>query len=168
MEEARKAFEELAQEDFSVIRADANMLVDLANLTEVASYLGDVERAARLYELLRPHREQLVLVGPGVASHGSASRFLGVLAATLRRWDEAEGHFIHALAENARIGARPAVAHTQRHCAEMLLARRGPGDSTKAVELLTEAFRTSEELGMKRLADAVIALKPEVESLAAT
>jgi uncharacterized protein HemY len=37
---------------------------------------------------------------------------LGLLAETLKRWDEAEEHFEHALAMNERMGFQPWLART--------------------------------------------------------
>ena len=62
---------------------------------------------------------------------GSASHYLGMLAATMERWDDAEQHFQEALAMNARIGARPWLAYTQHQYARMLLARHQPGGPTR-------------------------------------
>jgi DNA-binding CsgD family transcriptional regulator len=86
-----------------------------------------------------------------VVCYGAASRYLGMLAATMERWEEAAQHFEDALAMNTRMGARPWSAHTQREYAKMLLARNQPGDSDKATALLTAALATARELGMHAL-----------------
>jgi hypothetical protein len=49
---------------------------------------------------------------------------------------------------NARIGARPWVAHTRHDYARMLLARAGPGDGDRALELRADARAGFRELGM--------------------
>jgi DNA-binding NarL/FixJ family response regulator len=74
-----------------------------------------------------------------------------MLAATMAQWDAAEQHFEDALVMNARIGARPWLAHTQHQYALMLLARNQPGDHEKAVTLLHKALTTARELGMSGL-----------------
>ena len=58
--------------------------------------------------------------------YGAASRYLGMLAATLGEFDKAEAHFEHALEMNERMGARPWLAHTKAEYA-LLLRRRGGG-----------------------------------------
>jgi DNA-binding NarL/FixJ family response regulator len=60
-------------------------------------------------------------------------------------------HFADALAMNARMGARPWLAHTQHQYAVMLLAHHQPGDRDKAMALLHEALTTARELGMHAL-----------------
>jgi DNA-binding NarL/FixJ family response regulator len=69
----------------------------------------------------------------------------------MERWEEAAQHFVDALAMNARMGARPWLAHTQYQYAVMLLARNQSGDRDKAVSLLHEALTTAHELGMQAL-----------------
>ena len=57
------------------------------------------------------------------------ARYIGLLAATSARPDDAEHHFERALDLNGRIGARPWLAHTQRDYARMLSTRDRPGDT---------------------------------------
>ncbi len=83
---------------------------------------------------------------------GPASRYLGLLAGTLARWDDAVRHFEDALEMNARIGGKPWTAHTEHDYAKMLLARDEPGDREKALARLEAAGVTARELGMKALA----------------
>jgi hypothetical protein len=59
---------------------------------------------------------------------------------------------------NARIGARPLVAHTQHDYARMLLQRDQPGDREQARALIAEALATYRELGMESWARAAAAL----------
>ena len=58
---------------------------------------------------------------------------------------------------NARMGARPWLAHTQHDYALMLLARHGPGDRQRAQQLLTAAVSTYRTLGMGSWARAATA-----------
>src|SRR5207247_2407581 len=82
----------------------------------------------------------------GVACSGAVSSYLGLLAATMRRWVEATLHFESGLEMNARIGARPRLACTQLGYAQMLLARGEPGDTEKALRLLAAVLETAQEL----------------------
>jgi hypothetical protein len=75
-----------------------------------------------------PHEGYNILIGPTAACYGAASRYLGMLAATMSHWDEAQRHFADALAMNARMGAKPWLAHTQYEYAKMLLSRGHPDD----------------------------------------
>ena len=151
--EARREFIALATHDFADLPRDQAWLVSIAFLAQVCAFLADTQHAATLYEFLQPYR-RLTIVGGNIGTAiciGAASRYLGLLAATLPQWEEAEQHFRDALAMNTRLGARPYVAHTQHEYARMLLARHHPGDREKALELLDRALATAQELGMKGL-----------------
>ena len=120
--------------------------------------MGDADRAATLHRLLLPYARHNAVINQTVCI-GSVSRSLGLVATTMRRWNEAARHFEDALELNARMGARPWVAETQRDYAEMLATRDHPGDRAKALDLLDHALSTGQELGMKRLVERVLALK---------
>ena len=119
-------------------------------LVDVCTFLEDIPRASTLYRLLLPYAGR-TCDGPGAACYGAASRYLGMLAATMERWEEAAQHFEDALAMNTRMRARPWLAHTQHEYAKMLLARNQPGDREEATALLNMALTTARELGMQPL-----------------
>ena len=162
--EARREFESLAAHDFADLPRNMARLFSLAFLAEVAAFLRDVLRAEILYGLLRPFARLNVTVGP-VLSFGAASRYLGLLAATMGHHDEAARHFEDALAMNARMGTRQALARTQAEYAEMLLAHGQPGDRAKALDLLVPALNTAQELGMKLVVEKVLALKLRTQGI---
>jgi tetratricopeptide (TPR) repeat protein len=155
-QEARAEFEHLAQHDFADIPRDALWMVCMTYLVDVCTFLEDRARAATLYQLLLPYAGRNVVIGNATACYGALSRYLGALATTLARWDEAAQHFEEALAMNARMGAWPWLAHTQYQYATMLLARDQLGDGDKAVELLKAALSTARELGMRTLEERLI------------
>jgi tetratricopeptide (TPR) repeat protein len=150
-EAARQEFEELAVGNFESLPRDSEWLFCLCILSEVTAYLGDRQRAATLYRLLHEHA-MLNAVAAGELAIGSVARYLGILASTMSRWDEAARHFEDALEMNANMGARPWVAHTQHDYARMLLERRAPGDEEKADHLLSDALSTYRELEMHNAA----------------
>jgi tetratricopeptide (TPR) repeat protein len=92
---------------------------------------------------------------------GAVSRYLGLVATTTKRRDEAERHFESALTMNTRMGARPWLAHTQTDYAQMLHARNRPGDRERAQELLEPALGIYRELGMETYAAGAAALAQE-------
>jgi DNA-binding NarL/FixJ family response regulator len=65
---------------------------------------------------------------------------------------------------NARMGAKPALAHTQYAYAKMLLAHEQPADRAPVMALLDEALAISLELGMRALEERVVALRARVRS----
>jgi DNA-binding CsgD family transcriptional regulator len=160
----RTEFEHLAAHDFADIPRDARWVACLVYLSEVCTFLGDARRAAVLYQCLLPYDGYTLVVGPTAVCYGAAAYYLGLLAATMCRWDEAQGHFTAALAMNARMGAKPALAHTQYAYAKMLLAREQPDDGVPAMSLLDEALAISLELGMHTLEERVVALRARARS----
>jgi tetratricopeptide (TPR) repeat protein len=152
-DEARRGFDELAEANFDGLPQDAEWLFCLSLLAEVASYLNDRERAAVLYRLLRPY-PRVNAMAAGEVALGPVARFLGILATTTTRWEEAAEHFEDAIAMNANIGARPGLAHTQDDYARMLLVRDQAGDKERALELLGDAVSIYKELGMESWARA--------------
>ena len=135
-DKARTVFEELAVNEFTGIPQDGVWAASITFLVEVCASLGDSDRAEVLYRLLSPYAGYAVVASEW-ASFGAASRFLGQLAATMGRWQEAESHFDQALAMNARMGAKPWLAHTQFQYAAMLLERCTAGDIERARISLT-------------------------------
>ena len=153
--EARVEFDLLAQHDFADVARDSLWMGTMTYLADVCTFLGDRARADTLYQILAPFAGQNVVVANGAACYGALSRYLGALATTLERWDDAACHFEHALAMNARMDARPWLAHTQEQYATMLLARHLPGDRDKAAALLDAALTTARELGMRALEEQI-------------
>ena len=130
----------------------------LAQLSEVAVYLGDRGRCERLLAELEPEAGLQVLFGFHLIL-GCASRWLGMLARALGRFDEAERHFEVALAADTRMGARPWVAVTQLQYARLLRERGGSEDRRRAEALLDEACATADELGMAAVTRRAEALR---------
>jgi tetratricopeptide (TPR) repeat protein len=133
-------------------------------LALVGAALRDVPRAAVLYGILLPSAS-LNAASPVAYSLGSVSRYLGALATTLGRFEDAERHFKEALAMNERTGARPFLAFTQHEYAAMLLTRGDPADRDRALDLVNRALATAQELGMARLAQQALALKLKAQGI---
>lgn len=116
----------------------------LAFLCRLAARVADREAAAQLYELMLPDAEEVVTsqatwVGP-------AAHDLGLVAATLGRYDEADSHFAAAVELELRMGCRAILVHTRLEWARALLYRDQPGDRSRARELLDEALDGAKEL----------------------
>jgi tetratricopeptide (TPR) repeat protein len=155
--DARAEFEILAQHDFADLPRDAVWMGTMTFLADICTFLGDKARADTLYQMLLPFAGNNVVVGNAASCYGTLSRWLGALAATLERWDDAAHHFEDAIAMNARMDARTWLAHTQAQYATMLLARRHSGDRDKAGALLDAALATARELGMRALEERITA-----------
>ena len=146
--EAQRALDDLTRDDCSALPFDQEWLYGMSLLAETSALLRDTDSAAILYELLVPWAALNAADWPeGI--RGSLARYLGMLATTTTRWDQAQLHFEDALAMNTRMGARPWLAHTQHDYAHMLLTRARTRDRAQACDLLTQARITYRELGIE-------------------
>ncbi len=145
--EARVELQTLAADSFAALPRTNEWLFSLGFLAEVAADLGDLDRVRTLYELLSPYATRNASTADYICT-GSVARHLGLLATTMKRWEDAERHFEAALEMNERMGARPWLAYTQRDYGDMLLARGARGDRKRAEELRRAARELADELGM--------------------
>jgi ATP/maltotriose-dependent transcriptional regulator MalT len=158
---ARMILERSAARGFRDFPQDLLWLASMAALSEVCATLQDATTAAALYRLLLPYGERNILQGTPACS-GSAHRYLGLLASTMRRWEDAERHFAAAVRAHASWGAAPFLARGQYEHAWMLVARDHPDDRERARELLESARQEAERLGMSQLANQVQALTAQL------
>ena len=158
-DDARAAFEQLARNDFADESHASLLALNPAYLVDLCTWLGDVRRAERLYRLLEPLAGRNLVFGVAVVCYGAVDRRLGMLAATMERWDLAEAHFERALEVDARSRGLPWLAHTRHQYAAMLLERRRAGDAARAATLLDAALAACRELGMHALEQRVLELQ---------
>jgi DNA-binding SARP family transcriptional activator len=158
--QARRELEPLVKDGCARLPFDLEWLYGMSHLAETAAAVGDAESAAVLYRLLVPWKALNTADVPE-GMRGSTSRYLGLLAVTMRRLDEAKQHFDDALAMNERMGARPWHAHTQADYARMLIARAARGDAERARALLDQAAATYRDVGMDAYAATASALARE-------
>jgi tetratricopeptide (TPR) repeat protein len=160
--DAETAFEQLAADGFQSVPRDSLWQASLCYLVDVCDYLGDAERAATLYDMLLPYADLTVMLGNATVCLGATSRFLGQLASTMARWQDAEAHFEHALALNGRMEAVPWIAHTRFQYSRELMRRGRREDSARAVQLLDEAITVARQHGMygllSRIKDGAVAI----------
>jgi hypothetical protein len=79
------------------------------------------------------------------------SHYLGLLAATLERAEDAVRHFEEAVELEEHIGALPYLAHSLDGLATALTARAAAGDAERASESRHRARVIAERLGLTRL-----------------
>jgi hypothetical protein len=156
-DECRVLFDELAADAFALVPRDSLWVTSLAYLVEACAYLGDSNRAAILYELLRSYDGRTVVIGGATACLGAAARYLGMLATTMSDWPAAERHFVGALDLDSRMGAWPWLAHSQYEYAVMLFRRGQAGDRRRGLALIGEAVSVGQELGMTSLVQKCLA-----------
>jgi class 3 adenylate cyclase len=165
IDEARADLDALVADDFAALPRDANWVISLANLAEAAHRLGVREYADAIYDELLPFAHRNIVVGGGWVCWGSISRYLGLLATTLGRHDEAENHFAVALQMNQRLKARPLVAITRADYAHMLAERGGADDLAHANELIGEALRVAGDIGMASLVERAFGLRLRLQGI---
>jgi hypothetical protein len=109
--------------------------------------LGDQPRAATLYDLLTPYSERICTLGQA-ALYGATAYFLGLLAITLERWDEAVTHLGEAIARHEAVRSPPLIALAQSALGTALEARGRPEDGPEAKRLRQQATMLATTLGM--------------------
>ena len=155
-DEGRIGYERLAGTDFAALPVDNGWMQTMAACVMVCAHLGDRRGAAVLHGLLAPYGDQFVFAYGG--AWGAVAHYLGLLAGTLDRFDEAETHFAAAAATHERFGAPAWVARTRCEWAAVLLRRGVPGDAQRAHHLLDQALATARELGLASVERRVVAL----------
>lgn len=160
--EARAVFNDLAQNQFRAMYPDNEWLLGVSLASEACYLLGDADAAAVLYEQLTPFAGRHA-VGFAEGSLGAVDRYLGLLAATLGRLDDADRHLTAAIRLNELMGARPWTAHSQADLARVLLRRLGAGDTDRARDLMAVAAATARALEMVAL-EAGISDRPAAEA----
>ena len=146
-DEARTVFAELAADDFAVIYRDNEWLLGMSLASHACALLDDSRAASVLYGLLLPYAGRHA-IGHVEGSVGMVDTYLGLLAATLLKYDDAEAHLTRSIEALGQQGGRPWRAHAQHELAAVLRRRDGPGDDQRASELDADALRGAEELGM--------------------
>jgi hypothetical protein len=154
--EARAAVEELARDEFAALYPDNEWLLGTSMAAEAAARLGMEDAARVLYRQMAPSAGRHA-IGHAEGSVGAVDRYLGLLAATLGRPDDAARHLEDAVHVNERMGARPWTAHSRHDLAEVLHARDAPGDRVRATELDELALATARGLGMVLLEARILA-----------
>jgi tetratricopeptide (TPR) repeat protein len=150
--EAQSLLDELSRNRFAVFYRDNEWIFEMSITSEVAALLEDRDAATILYEELTPFGE-LHAAAWAEGSVGAASRYLGLLAATLGDLDAAVGHLEHAERFNERMGARPWTIRTRADLGRVLLRRGGAADRARAHDLLEGARSGAAALGMVALAN---------------
>jgi len=147
-DEARRALDALGPDGLGSLPRDMNWYAAAAELTVAVGTLGDAERASTAHDVLAPYAGRNCLTARAATMWGPVDSYLGRLAATAGRSDEAEAHFEAGIESAERMGARTIAARTRAWYAEMLRARGAPGDAERANELWRAAVVEAEQIGL--------------------
>ena len=130
------------------------------SLALMAVERGDGNASAEQYDALGSQRATM-----DWAMSTSLDRVLGLLARTMSKLDDADGHFEDALTFCRGAGYRPELAWACCDYADMLLERDAEGDRQKAIALLDESLAISSELGMRPLMERVLSRKMSLQGI---
>jgi tetratricopeptide (TPR) repeat protein len=153
-QEAREELERAAPGVLHSLTMDMNWLSSLAELARTCALLGDADRAAEGYELLRPYARLNIVDARAIYCYGSAAHYLGLYATTSGRSHEAREHYEVALRFNRRLRAWPHVCRTLQAYAGALTGTGGAADRELAARLTREAAHTAERLHMRHLIES--------------
>jgi hypothetical protein len=136
LDDARRHFELVMSSQLEELPHNYSALAVPALASVACARLGDTRSAGRLHAMLEPHSDRLVNTGPSWL--GATTHYLGLLAATLDRPDEADGQFAAAERCYASLDAKPWLARLYSDWAAALTKRSGNNDR-HAEQLLERA-----------------------------
>jgi eukaryotic-like serine/threonine-protein kinase len=165
-DEARAEFEQLAANSFEDVPRDMQWVPAMTRLADTCFHLGDAERAAVLHEMLAPFAGLNVIVGRGGSCQGPVDLYLGRLAITTGRVEQALAHFERAVETAGRVGDRPFLIEARFGLGRALAARGRSGDAERAAEELGGCLDAAEALGMRRMVEKALAARLEAQGLA--
>ena len=142
--------------EFAELPADGLWVTRVGALAHCCALVGDRERARWLYELLLPYADRN-LTTIADQSYGPVATRLGMLAAVMQRWDEAQHFFEAGFYDSLALEAPTFTAFNLSEHARMLLARDGPDDREGALGLLAEAESICTAHGIARVLERVLA-----------
>ena len=145
-------YRHLVADEFAALDGDPEPLVTASWLAVMIRRLGDADRAERLYERLSAHGDQFVIFNFAISTRGSFARYLGLLAHTAGRLDDAARQFEHAIATNQRVDAALYAARARAERSAVLAQRGAPGDREEALELERAASAALERFGVRKRA----------------
>jgi hypothetical protein len=152
---AREAIEKISADDFALIPRDGNWLMSMWSVGLACAGVCDLERAKLLYERLLPFDGRWACSSIST-NFGPVATALGMLAARLGRFDEAERHCIAAIDQTGVQQTASLHLLAEREYATMLFMRNDPGDDEKATAILERVAD-----GARRLRTPVIEARAE-------
>jgi tetratricopeptide (TPR) repeat protein len=114
-----------------------------------ACLLADVAAAGYIHDRLEPYADLFAVIARGGGCYCSTELYLGRLAATVGRLDEAEARLRRAVAVNEAAGSPPYAAIALLRLGDVHAER---GEEAGARDVLTETVARAEALGMPALA----------------
>ena len=154
LEDARRWFERVAEDDFRALPRDDMFVTCLVYCAETCARLADGERAPVLYSLLAPYAGGAAN-HPRAVSFGAADHYLGMLAVASGDNQRARTHFETALSVNKTMAAWPWLARTLFHYGTLLSNADESADQLRGRSLLGDAEQLAARLGMAALVEQI-------------
>ena len=151
-DEARRALDIVAADDFATVPRDMNWLSTIASAAEACAMLGDPQPARTVQSLLQPYADRMVISARAAHHQGSVAYFLARLAATLRDHRAADELYADAAQRDQRAGADIWVARDLRRHAEFLLSH---DDTGRGLPLLEGAANKAQAAGLERTVELI-------------
>jgi tetratricopeptide (TPR) repeat protein len=146
----------LANDAFASVPFDVAWLGTMCVVAELCAALRDRDRAALVYERLLPFRHRNAVVA-GTSWLGTVERYLGLVAHSCGRLDEAVAHLRTACAWHERTGGALWLGHSYVELAAALRERSAPGDLGQAETALAHARRLAHASPSARLHERIAA-----------
>ena len=148
--DATRALEAVATGGFAgLVHGPARRPALMAILASVCSRLHDADRATEIYESLLTVPTRVLLIVP-LPALLTTPHWLGVLAATIGRTEDARRHFEEAIAFHERLGAAGWVARSRLECGKALAD--DPASRAEGLALLDAARGLASKLGLTAVA----------------
>jgi hypothetical protein len=147
----RRELRAVAEIGFEQALQDNAFVPSLCALAEACAWIRDAALADELAALLLPYRGRNAVLGRALACFGPVSRVLGLLAATMERWDDASEYFAEALAGADRLASPPLRARVLLDWAATSTRRAGLDAVSR--RMAEQALEIARALGMELLAD---------------
>src|SRR5581483_5853394 len=151
--DARAILAELMAHDLADWPRNGTFLPTCVQLADICAALGEQRFAATIYTALLPYADSCAAIPNAIAFIGSVSHYLGRLAATLGRHDDATRHLERAVAVHSAMGAEPWLALSRCEQAALLFAHGSAHDVARAATAIAQAVQTADALGMGLLAE---------------
>ncbi len=156
---ARRIYEHLCTNEIDSMRRDRTWTITISVLSNICYSLRDRGRAQMFYDFLLPYIDRNIVAADGLTAVGAGSYFLGLMSSLLGRWEEALGHYDHALKLNQGIEARALSAQIHRAKAELYVDRAARGDGAIATILIDRTQTLAETFGQKALIRQMVSLR---------
>jgi DNA-binding CsgD family transcriptional regulator/tetratricopeptide (TPR) repeat protein len=150
LDEARRIFIELADQNFAGVCRDDMYVTCLVFCAETCCALRDAARAAELYGLLSPYAGQTAN-HPTAVCFGAADLYLAGLAGSAGWSDRAVEHFERAIALNRSMRAWPWLVRSLVRHGTFLLSTSNEAQRTLGLQQLREAEHLARRIGMTQL-----------------